>query len=333
MSVSCLFLRCHPDVTYSHDIVLTACSDDEFTCLSGNCISMDLRCNGRVNCQDGSDEANCEKIMFPTGYNPFITPPPEKGKDLLVVNISVIIEDIVSIDEVNEALTTKLDIRREWFDRQLTFKNLKEDTVLNELTPEDQGTVWKPTINYHNVAHGKKIIRISQTDHLVWGVVRNEENHFVHGDETNLNNVLLYKGSENKESVDKRWNIEWMCSFDMAWYPFDTQKCHMIFFVANDFAAIEPGMLLYMGPRELTHYHVVEVNMCPKVMGELSGKLGKGLQVTITLRRPLVDNVLTTFLPTILLVLISHVSKVFRKEHPDMVMMVCLTVILVQASL
>ena len=40
------------------------------------------------------------------------------------------------------------------------------------------------------------------------------------------------------------------------------------------------------------------------------------------------DNVLTTFLPTILL--ISHVSKVFRKEHPDMVMMVCLTVNLVR---
>ena len=73
--------------------------------------------------------------------------------------------------------------------------------------------------------------------------------------------------------------------------------------------------------------------MCPKVLGELSGKQGQGLQVTITLRRPLLDNILKTFLPTILLVLISHVSKVFRKEHPDMVMMVCLTVILVQASL
>ena len=73
----------------------------------------------------------------------------------------------------------------------------------------------------------------------------------------------------------------------MAWYPFDTQKCHMIFFVANAFTAIEPGILLYMGPTELTHYNVIGVNMCPKVMGELSGKLWRGLQVTITLCRPL----------------------------------------------
>ena len=331
--MSNLFTRCHPDATYSRHIVLTACSDEEFTCLSGNCISMDLRCNGRVNCHDGSDEANCEKIMFPTGYNRFITPPPEEGKDLLVVNISVIIEDIVSIDEVNEAFTTKLDIRREWFDRQLTFKNLKEESVLNTLTPEDQEMVWKPKIIYHNVAHGKKITKMSQTEHLVWRVMRNEENLFSRGDEMNVNNVLLYKGSENKERVVKRWNIEWMCSFDMAWFPFDTQNCHMIFFVANDFAAIKPGTLLYKGPRELTRYNVIEVSMCPKVMGELSGMLGKGLQVTFTLRRPLMNNILTIFLPTILLVLISHVSKVFRKEHPDMVMMVCLTVILVQASL
>ena len=209
------------------------------------------------------------------------------GKDLLVVNISVIIEDIVSINEVNEALTAKLNIRREWLDSQLTFKNLKEDNFLNELTPEDQEMVWKPTIIYYNVAHGEKVTKMSEKEHLAWRIVRNEENLFVHGDETNMNNVLLYKGSMNKERVDKRWHIEWMCSFDMAWYPFDTQQCHMIFFVANDFAEIEPGKLLYTGPRDWNHYHVIEVNMCPKVMDELGSNPGKGLQVTITLRPPL----------------------------------------------
>ena len=53
----------------------------------------------------------------------------------------------------------------------------------------------------------------------------------------------------------------------------------------------------------------------------------------VTLGRPLISNILTIFIPTILLVMISHVSKVFEEDHLDMVVMVSLTVILVQAQL
>ena len=36
-----------------------ACSEDEFTCASGECISMQKRCDGFSNCLDDSDEQEC----------------------------------------------------------------------------------------------------------------------------------------------------------------------------------------------------------------------------------------------------------------------------------
>ena len=37
-------------------ITFSYCSDTEFTCATGHCVDMNLRCDGRTQCGDGSDE-------------------------------------------------------------------------------------------------------------------------------------------------------------------------------------------------------------------------------------------------------------------------------------
>ncbi len=37
----------------------TACSPNSFTCKSGKCIPQNLKCNGKNDCPDGSDEESC----------------------------------------------------------------------------------------------------------------------------------------------------------------------------------------------------------------------------------------------------------------------------------
>ena len=38
------------------------CHLDEFRCATGGCIPLYMRCNGKQDCKDGSDESNCPKV-------------------------------------------------------------------------------------------------------------------------------------------------------------------------------------------------------------------------------------------------------------------------------
>ena len=40
-----------------------ACRLDEFTCYNNQCISGNLRCDGKFDCNDHTDENNCGKIL------------------------------------------------------------------------------------------------------------------------------------------------------------------------------------------------------------------------------------------------------------------------------
>ena len=43
---------------------LLQCSDSKFKCVtSGYCIEQNLKCDGKLNCLDGSDEVNCPTSM------------------------------------------------------------------------------------------------------------------------------------------------------------------------------------------------------------------------------------------------------------------------------
>ena len=50
-------------VTLAHFTWL-GCTSDQFTCANGQCVPMAARCDGNIDCTDGSDESNCGTLMF-----------------------------------------------------------------------------------------------------------------------------------------------------------------------------------------------------------------------------------------------------------------------------
>ena len=78
----------------------------------------------------------------------------------------------------------------------------------------------------------------------------------------------------------------------------------------------------------LNRYTINSIQMCNSMIGNT-----EGIVVDISLGRPIVNNILTVFIPTITLMSISFISRVFAEDYVDMVVEVNLTIFLVLATL
>ena len=304
---------------------MTGWSDSEFTCSTGSCVSMALRCNGRRDCGDGTDEKNCKTFTKFLGYNKFLVPPPSVKGQKLKLNLTVTVEAIIEINEIRNVIQTKFGYQRRWYNSQLTYQNLKEHSN-NKVSPSNQELIWKPWIIYQNTADKNQITK-TETPNIL-SIIPNADFSFIPGDLTNIQNTRLFEGSMNAIQEEKEYRIEWMCDFHMGWYPFDTQSCTMQF--RNQYESIDlvPSNVTYAGPKDLVQNYVHDIKICYATI-----KGDQGIIVEIILGRPIFSSFLTTTLPTVMLIIISQLATSFSGEYMDMVIQVNLTVLLVLATL
>ena len=162
-------------------------------------------------------------------------------------------------------------------------------------------------------------------------VVRNTTKPHFKGDLTFANNVYLYKGAEHKQRSKRELNIVWICNYDMRMYPFDTQICTMEFYAEESKKVVfVPGNLTFGGPKDLTQYFVHNYWICSSLLGS---KHQPGVIVILIFGRPLLGHILTVFIPTTILIVLAHMSKVFAEDYVDMVIQVNFTALLVLATL
>ena len=270
--------------------------------------------------------------MKSAGYNKFLVPPPVGNRAMLELNMSIDVVNILLINEVKGYFRTRFILLREWYDPQLNYKDLKKDSRLNLLSPAEEGTVWFPEVVFENVASDEDWMEIVLSKE--YNVVRDiEEDDIDPMGVTAIDNTFMFSGKENYHFLNKEFTILWICQFNMMWYPFDTQTCSMQFKIVNKFADLvdlNPQNLTYSGPTDLAQYIVKSYKMCRVKMH--SSNMER-VDVEISLGRPLIANILTVFIPTIILLVISHLANVFDQEYLDMVIMVNLTVLLVLATL
>ena len=188
-------------------------------------MSMDSRCNGKAECLDGSDETDCTKIKTFAGYNKFLVPPPKHGEDTLDFKMAVIIDDIITIDETNGYFKVKITLIRNWFNPLLQYKNLKRTAIDNVMVKEDIDSMWMPWTVLDNIEAGEDY-KLTDLKRLI-NIIPHPEFKFVHDDQSNIRLTMLFKGSENAINYELQITVNFICNYDMRWYPFDTQICTM----------------------------------------------------------------------------------------------------------
>ena len=305
---------------------MSACSEDEFTCKDGTCISMNDRCDGKMDCSEGLDEDQCEAITTFGGYNVHLVPPPLYGQAKFTINISIIIDNIISINENEGEFIVKYTIIRQWFNPQLTFTNLKTDRLQNLLSNDDTKKMWMPWMTLENIKDKEANIKTDRLDTV--SINPNSDYIFKRSSRTFLHNTRFFKGSENAIHHQRQLSTNWICNYHMNWYPFDTGSCSMQMRHFEESIYLQPFLVDYVGPNDLTKHFIKRFEICA-----MNVEKGSGVMVKVYIGRPLFGTILTVYIPTGLLVILCQMVKSFSRNYLEMVIEVNLTLLLVLATM
>ena len=345
--------KCYKD-NLLQSIKFTSCTTGQFTCNSGDCIPMGNRCDQTANCVDESDEIDCQLIIM-RNYNkniaPFTVNQVNNEIDAVAVNISANIIEILKINEVEQSFQVKFGLLLSWFDSRLVFYNLKPSRMANSPTFEEAASLWIPSIIFDNTENND----VMSFDDLAM-VTISKKGTATLSDEAVVDEIDIFKGSENNIVLDKGFTKTLKCIYQLQLYPFDTQECTVNLKIGKyqtNLIKIFPRSLEMEGETLLTQFRVTKWKLEYKNKSELqfglpvfkksdqthlsiyfiAGNIDDGVHIKIILKRRINNAILTIYLPTFLILIIVYATNFFKDFFFEAVVTVNLTSLLVLATL
>ena len=212
---------------YQVDLKMTSCKVGEFTCRDGACIRMANRCNQVADCIDKSDERDCKIVVLEEGYNKRVPPiktvsPTNHDIHPVQVNVSMALLKVVRMDERKHSIEFQFKIVLKWMESRAVYHNLKEKTSLNSLTEEEIRQLWLPLIIYANTDQ-KETTRLGLLNEWSTSVTVTREGEFVRSGLEVVDEVEIFKGEENRLTMNQTYTHRFQCYYQLMEYPFDRQ--------------------------------------------------------------------------------------------------------------
>ena len=134
---------------FEKKLTFSQCYPNKYTCNSGDCIPLHQKCNTEFNCNDKSDEENCDYMLFGEDYSKLRLPIDESG-DPCIVYINVSVLAFPKIDTMNLKFTADFYLNMRWYDLRLEYQDLNNLTFLNAISDEDKRSLWVPKLAFLN---------------------------------------------------------------------------------------------------------------------------------------------------------------------------------------
>ena len=210
---------------------LTGCPDGYFTCDNGDCIDMEKRCDQLLNCEDETDEVNCNILLLKTSYRK-MSPPSriesKNGREVMTpseVSVSIRLLDIAAIKESDNEIDIKFEVNLRWFEFRAFFHNLKKTSSQNAFDYKDVERLWIPNLVFENNRdHDDTRGALRKSDIKVIRM-----GNFIRSSSDVVDEIEIFKGSENPIVMVQSYTKTFQCRYELLVFPFDTQVKRKIF--------------------------------------------------------------------------------------------------------
>ena len=328
--------ECNLGKPYSKQLKLTFCREGQFTCNSGQCVRMQDRCNQLADCRDESDEENCQLLVLRKGYNrkiPPIVPNLDNPNTLapVPVRVSITLLKIVGIGEVQHSIELQFQIEMEWFESRATYNNLNENSAMNVLTSQSIETMWLPLITYANTDQ-KATTRLAMMNEWSTHVMVRREGNLTRGGMELVDEVEAFRGDQNSLVMKQVYTKTFRCQYDFQLYPFDTQTCTIRMDASADDLSV-----VKLTPHKLAMNETLDMTLFKITSWSLefvdANREEEGVWMKMDLKRKVMNELLTTFLPSILLMIITFATTFFKPIWFEAALSVNLTTMLMMTTI
>jgi hypothetical protein len=293
------------------ELNLNGCLEDQYTCMDSQCLSEEDRCNQQTDCTYvTSDEDDCNIVIIPSGYNK-VTPPEAINKGLtgsINISISVVILGLLGIDINNNLFTVKFQMVLGWNDYRLTMLNLLNDSDSNSLSYDQWSNIWVPVIKFNNSRESVLSNEISNDDSSSVFIVRRGK--FNQDNRNSLQQDFIFNGSQQVLFKRSFYTVDFICTYDLQWYPLDSQFCKMnlsVMATASQTINIIPGGLFAF----LTDFGIGSFNMSHFTYMISSDNDSQMVVLGFQFQRQYGPVFLSTVLPTLVLTIINQITNYF----------------------
>ncbi|KAF2361252.1 Neurotransmitter-gated ion-channel ligand-binding domain [Trinorchestia longiramus] len=302
------------------EVVVSVCSEEEFTCSDGSCLPLEQHCDGVGQCANYEDENCLQSVIISENYNPNRAP-----ELLLPVELHVRIGKISDVDISNGHFKVRMELQTVWTDKRLQYLQLREELEKNQLTDD----IWYPTyrmaplvfndeIDYYN---GNRTISTFYASPTTAGSVITLQTR---------RKRLFDAQVVHREDV----SFTFYCDFDLIVYPFGVYPCqYNISF--QDKGTNDPFFNLSSTSLELPvqTLSLFVVQFCSLAAGTDNTTTPRNVTVTVLLESRFGGFVLSMFMPCLIITVIGITTLFFEFDNFQDRITVTLSCLIVEAGL